>query len=140
MTHVMGTMASNSDGRDESWYMDSGASNHMTCHGEWFDKMLPTQTQGYVVTGDDTQHAITHIGSVPLRMHDGRIKNMSDVLYVPSISKNLASVGQMVEQGLQVRFNKHGCFIVRTLRMAVSWWPRVKRMAGYSNLMQEYLN
>ena len=61
--------------------------------GEWFDKMLPTQTQGYVVTGDDTQHAITHTGSVPLRMHDGRIKNMSDVLYVPSISKNLVSVG-----------------------------------------------
>jgi len=112
MTHVMGTMASNSDdGRDKSWYMDSGASNHMTCHGEWFDKMLPRQTQGYVVTGDDTQHVITHAGSVPLRMHDGRIKNMSDVLYVPSISKNLASVGQMVEQGLQVRFNKHGCFV-----------------------------
>jgi len=100
MTHVMGTMTSNSDGRDESWYMDSGASNHMTCHGgEWFDKMLPTQAQGYVVAGDDTQHAITHTGSVPLRMHDRRIKNMSNVLYVPSISKNLASVGQMVDQG-----------------------------------------
>ncbi|WP_435653935.1 hypothetical protein [Escherichia coli] len=21
--------------------MDSGASNHMTCHGEWFEKMQP---------------------------------------------------------------------------------------------------
>ena len=94
-----------------------------------------------MVIGDDTQHSITHTGSVPLRMHDGRIKNMSDVLCVPSsISKNLASVGQMVEQGLQVRFNKHGCFIAKTLRMDVSWWPRVKKMAGYSNLMQNYLN
>ena len=82
-------------------------------------------------------------------MHDGRIKNMSDVLYVPYISKDLTSVGQMVEQGLQVRFNKHGCFVedfkngcklVAKGKKAVSWWPRVKRMASYSNLMQEYLN
>ena len=29
-----------------------------------------------------------------------------------SITKNLASIaGHMVEQGLQVRFNQHGCFV-----------------------------
>ena len=111
MKHVMGTMSSQKELVDDTWYMDSGASNHMTCHGEWFDRLMPTQSQGYVVTGDDTQHAITHTGSVPLKMHDGRVKSMSDVLYVPSITKNLASVGQMVEQGLQVRFNQHGCFV-----------------------------
>ena len=36
---------------------------------------------------------------------------MSDVLHVPTITKNLVSVGQMVEQGLQVRFNEHGYFV-----------------------------
>jgi len=36
------------------------------------------------LTGDDTQHPITHVGSVLLRMHDGKVKNMSEVLYVPS--------------------------------------------------------
>ncbi|MDM1593452.1 hypothetical protein HX035_24200 [Escherichia coli] len=36
---------------------------------------------------------------------------MSEVLYVPSITKNLASVGQMVEQGLQVRSNENGCYV-----------------------------
>ena len=36
---------------------------------------------------------------------------MADVLHVPTITKNLVSVGQMVEQGLQVQFNKHGCFV-----------------------------
>ena len=30
---------------------------------------------------------------------------------MPTITKNLVSVGQMVEQGLQVRFNLDGCFV-----------------------------
>jgi len=32
MKHVMGMVTSH-DVCDESWYMDSGASNHMMCHG-----------------------------------------------------------------------------------------------------------
>ena len=36
---------------------------------------------------------------------------MSVVLHVPKITKNLVSIGQMVEPGLQVRFNLDGCFI-----------------------------
>ena len=36
-----------------------------------------------------------------------------NILHVPSITKNLISVGQIVEQGMQVRFNNDGCFIER---------------------------
>ena len=36
---------------------------------------------------------------------------MADVLHVPTITKNLVSIGQMVEQGLQVKFNSDGCFV-----------------------------
>jgi hypothetical protein len=36
---------------------------------------------------------------------------MKNVLHVPTITKNLVSVGQIVEQGMQVRFNYNGCFI-----------------------------
>jgi hypothetical protein len=36
---------------------------------------------------------------------------LKDVLYVPTITKNLVSVGQMVEQGLHVTFNLNGCFV-----------------------------
>ena len=44
-------------------------------------------------------------------MQDGKKKYLSDVFHVPNITKNLVSVGQMAEQGLQVRFNPHGCFV-----------------------------
>jgi hypothetical protein len=36
---------------------------------------------------------------------------LKDVLHVPTIIKNLVSVGQIVEQGLQVTFNPNGCFV-----------------------------
>ena len=44
-------------------------------------------------------------------MPDGKKKYLSDVFHVPNITKNLVSIGQMVDQGLQVRFNPHGCFV-----------------------------
>ena len=33
------------------------------------------------------------------------------VLHVPNLAKNLIYVGQTVEQGIQVKFKKSGCFI-----------------------------
>ena len=96
---------------NDVWYVDSGASNHMTSHGEWFKDMHDPEQPGFVETGDDTAHPIAHVGNVPLSMQDGKVKYLADVLHVPRITKNLVSVGQMVEQGLQVRFNPDGCFV-----------------------------
>ncbi len=41
------------------WYVDSGASNHMTSHGEWFRDTKDLKTPGFAETGDDTTHPIT---------------------------------------------------------------------------------
>ena len=79
------------------WYVDSGASNHMTHRNEWFKEMQIVEKLGYVEIGDDTTHAYAHTGNVPLTMHDGKVKYLADVLHVPSITKNLVLVGQMVE-------------------------------------------
>ena len=83
----------------------------MTGHGEWFREMQNLERPGYVETGDDTAHPIKHTCDVPLTMQDGKVKYLADVLHVPTITKNLVSVGQMVEQNLQVRFTPAGLFI-----------------------------
>jgi hypothetical protein len=44
-------------------------------------------------------------------MQDGQTKYLKNVLYVLTITKNLVSIGQMVEQSLQVTFNPDGCFV-----------------------------
>jgi len=110
--HMLNTMAANvSTNVDNVWYVDSGAFNHMTYHGEWFRDVKNLEKPSYVETGNDTAHPIAHIRNVPLAMQDGKIKYFSDVLYVPNITKNLVSFGQMIEQGLQVRFNSNGYYV-----------------------------
>jgi hypothetical protein len=91
--------------------VDSGTSNHMTSHGEWFRDTKDLKTPNFVETSDDTAHPITQIGKVPLSMQDGQTKYLKDVFHVPTITKNVVSIGQIVEQGLQVPFNPNGCFM-----------------------------
>jgi len=79
------------------WYVDSGASNHMTSHGKWFRDAKDLKTLRFVEIGVDTTHPITKIGKVSLSMQYRQTKYLKDVLHVPTITKNLVSVGQMVE-------------------------------------------
>ena len=45
---------------EDIWFVDSGASNHMTFHKEWFREVREPERPGYVETGDDTTHPIRH--------------------------------------------------------------------------------
>jgi hypothetical protein len=83
----------------------------MTSHGKWFRNTRDLKTPGFVETSDDNTHLITQIGKVLLSMQDGQTKYLKDVFHVSTITKKLVSVGQMLEQGLQVTFNPNGCFV-----------------------------
>ena len=65
---------------------------------------------GSLGTENDTPHPIVHVGEVPLR-HVGKKGKQMKVLNVSTITKNLVLVGQIVDQGIQVRFMHLGCFI-----------------------------
>ena len=82
----------------------------MTSHQEWFCKLREMERPGNVETRNDTTHPIRHIGNVPFGK-EGKKTYIKNVLHVPTITKNLVSVGQIVEQGMQVRFDQGGCFI-----------------------------
>ena len=49
-------------------------------------------------------------GSVVVSITSG-IKVIPDVLYIPDISQNLLSVGQMLEKGYSLLFKDHKCTI-----------------------------
>ena len=89
---MMNVVAENLSTKDDVWYVDLGASNHMTSRGEWFRELKDPESPGYVEIGDDTAHLISHTGSVPLSMQDGKMKYLHNVLYVPTITKNLVFV------------------------------------------------
>jgi len=47
MQHVMNSMFVDAAScKEDVWYVDSGASNHMTSHGEWFKEMKDPEKQG----------------------------------------------------------------------------------------------
>jgi len=69
------------------WYVDFGASNHITSHGEWFRNIKDLKTLRFVKTNDDTTHPITQIGKVPLSMQDEQTKYLKDVFHVLTITK-----------------------------------------------------
>ena len=81
---------------DEVWYVDSGASNHMTCHKEWFSYLEKLMQPGVVATGDDTPHLIVNVGEGPLS-HVGQKGKLMIVLHIPTITKNLVSDGHIVD-------------------------------------------
>ena len=100
MRPMVNVMTNDVHASEDVWYVDFGASNHMTSCGEWFKNMKELNAPGYVETGDDTTHPTAYIGKVPLNMQDGKVKYLADMLHVPrpsNIIKNLVSVGQMIE-------------------------------------------
>ena len=80
----------------------------MMSHKEWFSYLEKLEQPGVVATGDDTPHPIENVGEVPLN-HVGQKGKLMNVLHIPTITKNLVSVGQIVDQGMQVRFTHLGC-------------------------------
>ena len=84
----------------------------------WFRELRKLDQPEYVKTGDDTTDPIWHVGNVPFS-YDGKQTYLKNVLQVPTITKNLVSLGQIVEQGMQVRFNNEGCFIEKESQLVV---------------------
>ena len=99
MKHNANLMESRTSKHEEAWYVDSGISNHMTNHEEWFTSLRELEQLGYVETGDDTIHTIEHIGDVP-QSNVGQSGCMKNVMHVPTITKNLVSVRQIVNKGM----------------------------------------
>ena len=101
MKHKANSMKESTSKLNEVWYVDSGASNHMTSHEEWFSYLEKPEQLGVVETGDDAPRTIEHDGEVPLN-HVGQKGKLMNVLHIPTITNNLVSVGQIVDQGMQV--------------------------------------
>eukprot|EP00794_Sanderia_malayensis_P006182 gene6182-6896_t len=97
------------------WYIDSGASQHMSCNKNWMKNYNEFSVPEKVRLGDNRTVEALGKGTVWLRvMADGQYKpvEMSDVLYVPSLVKNLFSVRAVVDKDLTVIFKDDQCIIL----------------------------
>ncbi|PWA54556.1 ribonuclease H-like domain, Reverse transcriptase, RNA-dependent DNA polymerase [Artemisia annua] len=86
---------------DSLWYLDKGASNHMTGVKEHF-KELDEKVSGKVKFGDGSHIEIKGKGSILIECDDEKQRIISHVYYIPSLKSNLLSLGQFTEIGCKV--------------------------------------
>ncbi|KZV44615.1 hypothetical protein F511_33023 [Dorcoceras hygrometricum] len=84
-----------------TWYLDNGASNHMTGDKEKFVE-LDTSQKGFVSFGDNTKVKIEGKGTILFEAKNGSHKVLSDVYYVPNLTSNILSIGQLLERNYKI--------------------------------------
>ncbi|GAU34012.1 hypothetical protein TSUD_212730 [Trifolium subterraneum] len=100
--------------KEEVWYLDSGCSNHMTGTREWMHDFNDKFTES-VKLGDDSKMAVMGKGNVKMN-NGGKLHIITDVYYIPGLSSNLLSVGQLQQKNLTIVFKHDVCQIVHNER------------------------
>jgi hypothetical protein len=87
----------------DTWYIDSGASHHMTGVREHLTDL--TQIGDVeVVLGDDREVKAIGCGTISFQRESLPPRSLTEVLYVPGLKKNLVSVFAIEERGYEVFF------------------------------------
>lgn len=95
-----------------SWYIDSGATMHMTMHKEWLTDMKPPPVTSIRIA-DNKVLGVESCGNVTIIVPNAQGSEskiqVREVLFVPDLSTNLISVSKMIKNGCKIEFNETGC-------------------------------
>jgi hypothetical protein len=86
------------------WYIDSGASSHITSVREHFFDLRDTEVRIDISLGDNRVVTVAGIGTVSFRRENLPPISFTDVLFVPGMKKNLISVSTLQDRGFEVSF------------------------------------
>ena len=86
----------------DMWYLDNGASNHMSGNRVFFYELDDTVT-GKVRFGDDSKIDILGEGSIRFITKGGEKKVLNNIYYIPALRSNIVSLGKATEVGCEVR-------------------------------------
>lgn len=113
-TGYVAVFSATTTNNDNGWYIDSGASMHLTMHRDWLhDEITPPVST--IKVANDKKLVVKSCGKVTLNVLNGNGKintiSVQNVLYVPELTTNLLSVSQIINSGCQVQFDQKGCMI-----------------------------
>ena len=95
--------------KDDTWYINSGCSNHMTVNENIFCD-IGTSVKSQVRMGNGALVEAKGKGTIIVETKKGT-RYIQDVLLVPSLEQSLLSVGQMMENGYSLHFAGDSCTI-----------------------------
>ena len=95
---------------DTTWYLNSGATRHITSDGNSMTAKSDYSRNGKVSIGDGSQLSISHIGHLVVTAP--KPLKLKNILLVPSITKNLISISKFaLENDVIVEFNANCCYV-----------------------------
>uniref|UniRef100_A0A2N9I4J9 Integrase catalytic domain-containing protein n=1 Tax=Fagus sylvatica TaxID=28930 RepID=A0A2N9I4J9_FAGSY len=95
-----------------SWWFDSGATVHIANSLQGFkSKRRPSEDEKYLYVGNGVQVEIELIGVVSLKLESGYELVLENILYVPSMRRNLISISALDQAGYAFDI-KNGIFKV----------------------------
>ena len=96
-----------------TWWIDSGATIHVANSLQGFRSMRTLQrSESFIKVANGVQADVEAIGDLPLELADGFILFLRDVLYVPSLQRNLISVSKLDHDGYDCHFGNGKCQIL----------------------------
>ena len=87
------------------WYLDNGATNHMTGDREKFKELDERRVTGKVKFGDGSSVDIKGKGMIMFKCKNGEDRLLREVYYIPTLCSNIISLGQLSEEGNKVILN-----------------------------------
>jgi len=99
---------------EDLWFFDSGCSNHMSGIKTWFSDMDETFKHS-VKLGNNARMMVHGKGSIKLKIN-GLVQVIKDVYYVPDLSNNLLSIGQLQERKLKIVIEDNTCRIYHPIK------------------------
>uniref|UniRef100_A0A4Y0BLU3 Retrovirus-related Pol polyprotein from transposon TNT 1-94 n=1 Tax=Anopheles funestus TaxID=62324 RepID=A0A4Y0BLU3_ANOFN len=101
-------------GERKEWFMDSGATKHMTSCKEFFEKFESTNGSDVLIAdGKRVEVAGFGSGRINCLAENGELRaiEISEVLYVPSLTTGLISVSVLTKKGFNVEFTESKCIV-----------------------------
>ena len=119
------------------WYVDSGATRHMTFQKNLLLDFVEFNKPSRIYLGDNRVISATGEGKVKIPCIDGANKivlTLEKVLFVPELTENL-SVSSIAKNGGVVKFGEQRCIVSkeRTLPLEILW------MVNYIELILQNL-
>ncbi|GJW48913.1 zinc finger, CCHC-type containing protein [Tanacetum coccineum] len=111
------------NGNRDMWYLNNGASNHMTGERNLFAELNESVT-GRVWFGDGSTVKIKGKGTLLFQCKNSDQLMVSDVYFIPALTNNILSLGQLTEVGYDVWlhneylkvYNKQGTLVLKVQR------------------------
>ena len=111
---LRGAYVAATDGQSSgAWYLDSGATNHVTNALGNININSEYQGNEKLTVGNGEKLLISHVGNSMLSTSNPHKHiTLNDILFVPSITKNLISISRLLhDNDIDIEFQKFVCFI-----------------------------